>query len=88
MQIVIDIPEDVYKASQKLYNNFEDTIQIPLEVIVNGTPLPKGHGRLIDVDEVDRVIINSGDWIGNINENLKLIESISTILEADKEGEK
>lgn len=38
MKIVIDIPERVYKASQLLEVKHEDTIQIPLEVIANGTP--------------------------------------------------
>jgi hypothetical protein len=47
MQIVIDIPEYYYKAIK----------EIPVEQstadmmsIRKGTPLPKGHGRLIDAD--------------------------------------
>lgn len=50
MQLVIDIPEEVYRASQIMGAKHDDTIQIPLEVIANGTPLPKGHGCLIDVN--------------------------------------
>lgn len=38
MQIVIDIPEEIYEASQMIDVKYEDTIQIPLEVIANGTP--------------------------------------------------
>lgn len=54
MQIVIDIPE---KTINEIKDNamFADTI--PSEIlwdvtsaIVNSTPLPKGHGRLKDVD--------------------------------------
>lgn len=45
MKLVIGVPEEVYKAEQELY--IEDTMQVPLDVTVNGTSLPKGHGRLI-----------------------------------------
>jgi len=40
MQIVIDIPKEIYKASQIVDVKYEDTIQIPLEVILNGIPIP------------------------------------------------
>ena len=50
IELVIKIPEEIYKASQILEVKYEDTVQIPLEVIANGTPLPKGHGRLIDAE--------------------------------------
>lgn len=51
MKLIIDIPEEIYKASQII--KYEDTILIPLEVIAKGTPLPKGHGRLIDADKLE-----------------------------------
>lgn len=41
MKLIIDIPENVYKASQIIGVKYEDTIQIPLEVIANGTPPDK-----------------------------------------------
>ena len=41
--VVIELPEELYKASQIIEVKYEDTIQIPLEVIANGTPLLKGH---------------------------------------------
>ena len=49
MQIVIDIPEEDYS---KLLNG-EGSMNLFLTlcaVVLNGTPLPKGHGRLIDAD--------------------------------------
>ena len=52
IELVIKIPEEIYKASQIIDVKHEDVIQIPLEVIANGTPLPKGHGRLIDADKL------------------------------------
>jgi len=49
MQIVIDIPEEMY--AEIIDENGIDTMLIPYEdIIKNGTPLPKGHGRLIDAD--------------------------------------
>lgn len=47
MQILIDIPEESYKATCNgcmLPPDVENVVQ----GIKNGTPLPKGHGRLID----------------------------------------
>ena len=59
MQIIIDIPESVYKGicsdSEIMYSSMRcgktlfDTL---LRAVRNGTPLPKGHGRLIDADTV------------------------------------
>lgn len=46
MQIVIDIDEETYiKANAGILGSFG-------EIIANGTPLPKGHGELIDKDVV------------------------------------
>ena len=49
MQIVIDIPEESYKATCNgcmLPPDVENVVQ----GIKKGTPLPKGHGDLIDVN--------------------------------------
>ena len=57
MKIVIDIPEDSYKATC-------DGCMLPPDVenvvqgIKNGTPLPKGHGRLIDADKCIKQALN------------------------------
>ena len=51
MQIVIDIPDKKYqwiKDNPLTYNSEY------CEAIRNGTPLPKGHGRLIDAIEADK----------------------------------
>ena len=47
MQIVIDIPEETINRVKN------DQISVMTDIsklIKNGTPLPKGHGRLIDAD--------------------------------------
>ena len=47
MKVVIDIPEEHYKYIQNLphYKRLYEQ-----DLILEGTPLPKGHGRLIDAD--------------------------------------
>ena len=47
MQIVIDIPEQIYLNAKTDMLCGTDVI---VNAIKNGTPLPKGHGRLIDAD--------------------------------------
>jgi len=92
IELVIKIPEEIYKASQILDVKYEDTIQIPLKVIANGTPLPK-HGRLIDAGEFVDVLnnaqiegLNTYKGIGRAKE---LLIDAPTIIEADKaESEK
>ena len=63
MKIVIDIPEEEYNTGQLLqyfgcYSNKLDS------VIYNGTPLPKGHGRLGDLDALE-------EYFRNVRKELK-----------------
>ena len=51
MKLIIDIPEEIYKASQIVDVKYEDTIQIPLEVIANGTPIPD-NATVCDIDAI------------------------------------
>ncbi len=39
MKLIIDIPEEIYKASRIVNVQYEDVVQIPLEVIANGIPI-------------------------------------------------
>lgn len=54
MELIIDIPEEQYvtlnaKSQDTVLTIVDDALLI--KAIKNGTPLPKGHGRLIDADE-------------------------------------
>lgn len=49
MQIVIDIPDWVYKHIVKGNEEAPDE-NISIDAIKNGTVLPENHGRLIDLD--------------------------------------
>ena len=82
MQIVIEISEDVYKSIQD--KGFCGISHMGLyNAIANGTPLPKGHGRLIDEDEV----LNNPDGIYyDLYDLPSYMENhIPTVVEADKE---
>ena len=86
IELVIKIPEEIYIASRILDVKHEDTVLIPLEVIANGTPLPKRHGRLMIISE-DKVKENQIDldfslqkWIGEVD----LSNATVAIIEADK----
>ena len=79
MEILIDISEDDYKEVLKdAYSGtpFENRV---FSAIQNGTVLPKGHGRLIDADNLDDV------WVAyDCNGILSRIDA-PTVLEADTE---
>lgn len=52
MEIVINIPQGRYEdiLSGKYFTMYQCDIR---EVLKNGTPLPKGHGKLIDVSDIE-----------------------------------
>lgn len=50
MQVVIDIPDDLYNALMEV-NNLVEMYGFA-KFIANGMPLPKGHGDLIDKDHI------------------------------------
>ena len=69
MQVVIDMSETEYEKAK-----FD--VVLACQLIRQGTPLPKGHGRLIDADRlvrVDHIILES------------TVDNTPTIIEADKE---
>jgi hypothetical protein len=87
MQIVIEFPDIKYqwiKENPLTYNSEY------CEAIRNGVPLPKGHGRLIDVDDLDITTITTDDYSGNEVLDIVLKEDVDdapTIIEADKAGD-
>ena len=46
-QIVIEIPEEEYENIKSMYIHNNATAADLRRIILNGIPLPKGHGRLI-----------------------------------------
>ena len=79
MQIVINIREEIYQeAIDSGYSHLYD--EEVANAVANGTPLPTGHGRLIDADALK--ISENYDGIDAMN----AVYSAPTIIEADKEG--
>ena len=83
MKIIIDISDRKYKwivDNPQTYTDYLD------EAIRNGTPLPQGHGRLIDADDIfliDEQFYTPSDYCvaeGAVND-------APTIIEADTESE-
>lgn len=86
MKLIIDISDNIYNHIKKYRKIFDSEYAYIVNSVVNGTPLPKGHGRLIDADWVkntlDIYVLNeyNGQFIRRSD-----IDSIPTIIEADKE---
>lgn len=59
MKIVIDISDKLIKKVKDHYVNPYEVDEI-CEAILNGTPLPKHHGDLIDRDE----LLIKSEWYG------------------------
>ena len=85
MEIVIKIPEDTYKdiiESEHIEHGFiwDEDKEAAIHGIQNGTPLPKGHGDLVDINEVIKSLFayhNGKKTIG------QCIDDIQTIIEAE-----
>lgn len=96
MQIVIDIPEElknkIDNANEDNYKTylwwFETTLYCALK---NGTPLPKGHGRIGDLDALAHKMCIAN--IDNLESEevaglmLWYCDKADTIIEADTESE-
>lgn len=85
MQIVIDIPEEIKQkrdAGKVLSNEEISTICMAIK---NSTPLPKGHGRLIDADalEYDIATLETDSDIQFEYIEKQDVAVASTIIEAD-----
>lgn len=92
MEIVIKIDDERYKNIQRIAEVQLDRsrFQTAEQVIANGIPLPKGHGRLIDADRLKRDNpLHLGLDVPYVVEDTveEIIDHAPTIIEADKESE-
>ncbi len=89
------------KIDENTYNNFihnkysrADVIAIHT-ALMNGTPLPKGHRRIVDISKIDEDRIDSNNPVisliigGECIEAVRLdyLNDLSTIIESDTESE-
>ena len=89
MQIVIEIPDDLYEGIERRDGALETEYVCDelMKAVDNGTPLPKGHGRLIeDTPELERELWTYTRYTG-IDEApyesaVKVIDEAPTIMAA------
>ena len=81
MKLIIDIPEEIMEY---IKNNVVYIDEIA-NAIKNGTPLPKGHGDLKDMDDIYEALEGWNDDTGWIVDAIDC--HAPTIIEADKECE-
>lgn len=81
MKLVIDIDEDYYEiVKHEVEANGGHFL--PFALIAKGTPLPKGHGRIIDESKIEVC-----EWVDALKEDYpKASTDAPTIIEADGGG--
>lgn len=92
IELVIKIPEETYEYWKE--HKYEYILS---EAIANGVPLPKGHGRIGDLDALERNMIGGiksanfeegyADYahINNVDDCVDCVRYADTIIETDKE---
>jgi len=86
MEIVINISDSVYNTAKR-YSKDKHCIKVYevddiLNAIAKGTPLPKGHGRIADIDRV----MEEMDATRTYDIPFAL-ERVKPIIEADRKGQ-
>ena len=100
MKIIIDIPERVYtyltKECSGLVDDGSDSILLHLaKGVIQGTVLPKGHGDLIDREEVNNALerevhteaqLGEADeeYLEGVRNSYAIVRDIPTVIPADK----
>ena len=88
MKVLIDIPEEAYNLLQNDGVDWLDTKHI-LDRVAKGTPLPKGHGDLIDRRELKKYAYGVREWNGHTYRIIHeaTVDDAQAIIEADKGSE-
>lgn len=96
MEIVIDIPENAYRQIRNWGVPTDELRRKIYDIIDNGTPLPKGHGDLIDKEKLKGNINGWYAFMKDIckqphmtlkqEEIIDKIDMMTPIIEADKES--
>ena len=94
VELVIKISEEKYKKISNSNPSYADDFSI-YYAVKNGTPLPKGHGRLIDVNTIQSMARKKAEdcfpegrydygYRKALFEFAKDLDDVPTIIEADK----
>lgn len=91
IEIVIKISEDSYKATCS-DSMLPPDVKNVVNAIKNGTPLPKGYGRLVDIDNLYAQRVESNNPFFTIPElgevvPVEAIENYATTILASDKGE-
>lgn len=88
VELVIKITEEMYEIIQDSTKYIDEVARVCEDAVSVGTPLPKGHGRLIDADELKK-IIQENDVLSMTGFSVRIcdIDNTPTIIEADTESE-
>ena len=85
MKLVIEISDRTYNDIKKgkIYSSIYDVPMESVLAIANGTPLPKGHGRILDEKDILDTENNDGGWY-DLFDMPEYIAGVKAIIEADK----
>ena len=91
IELVIKISEELYKTIKKNGYIYEEEVEDVALSIIGCTPLPKGHGKIVDIGKIDEDRIDKDNPIIYLTVNGEYIEAVSldylnnlpTIIEAD-----
>ena len=90
MQILIDIDDNLYtRLFDNGVDNYDDAVDIA-KAIRKGMPLPKGHGRIIDTNEILKPFVEYGEkkcsqWkVGLSGLKVMLLKQTKAIIEAEE----
>jgi len=102
MEIVIKIPEELYKQITVEKEYFLENGENLCTAVENGTPLSKGHGDLKDANELKKAYDERITYLYTLNKKdnpsreakicatnwcVNTIDELPTIIEADKDIE-
>ena len=87
MELVIDIDEYIYNQVSNNETYVPNKVEYILieNAIANGTPLPKGHGRLIDADKAE-LIARESKTDSDARIIRSFLKSVPTIIESKPEN--
>ena len=83
IELVIKIQEEEYERFKKNQKKEYTASMLDVNIIANGTPLPKGHGRLIDANRLRSMYSINRANFNTVVGIQKWIDEAPTIIEAD-----
>ena len=91
MELIIKIPDSVYEKALAIKGtdeelSFEDRLQLEI-ALENSIPLPKGHGKIVDVLEIVKSYAfekETNALCGDDDAFIEAIKHVSAIVEEDR----